>query len=107
MRIVVTVFGVAVIIAGIVLLPLPGPGWLIIFLGLAILSLEYVWARHLLRYAMRQVRRWEVWVRARSLGGRIAISVVTVAALVALAGLMVELSFGRGTLGRWWEALTP
>jgi uncharacterized protein (TIGR02611 family) len=106
-RVVVTVFGIAVIIVGIVLLPLPGPGWLIIFLGLAILSLEYVWARHLLRYAMRQVRRWDDWVRARSLGVRIAIGVVAVAALMALAGVTLELSLGRGTLARWWEMLTP
>jgi len=40
---------------GIVLIPLPGPGWLIVFGGLAILATEYVWARRLLNYSRRRV----------------------------------------------------
>lgn len=47
-RIAITIVGFAVILAGIVLLVLPGPGWALIFLGLAILATEYVWARRLL-----------------------------------------------------------
>jgi Putative transmembrane protein (PGPGW) len=50
-RIAVTIAGFAVIVAGVVLLVLPGPGWLLIFAGLAILSTEYVWARRLLEKA--------------------------------------------------------
>ena len=33
---------------GVLMLPLPGPGWLVIFLALAILAGEFVWARNLL-----------------------------------------------------------
>jgi uncharacterized protein (TIGR02611 family) len=33
---------------GVLMIPLPGPGWLLIFLALAILAGEYVWARKLL-----------------------------------------------------------
>jgi uncharacterized protein (TIGR02611 family) len=106
-RVAVTLLGTAVIITGIILLPLPGPGWLIIFIGLAILSLEYVWARHLLRYAMRQVRRWEEWVRAQSPLVRVAIGLLLLVFLAALAAVAVEASFGRGTLSRWWDAVTP
>ena len=47
-RVGITIAGFAVILAGIALLVLPGPGWLLIFAGLAILSTEYVWARRLL-----------------------------------------------------------
>jgi uncharacterized protein (TIGR02611 family) len=50
-RISITIIGVVVIIAGIILLPLPGPGWVVIFAGLGILSTEYDWARRLLRAA--------------------------------------------------------
>lgn len=40
--------GFIVIIIGIILIPLPGPGLLVIFAGLFILSLEFAWAeRHL------------------------------------------------------------
>jgi uncharacterized protein (TIGR02611 family) len=45
---VIFVVGATVILAGIAMLILPGPGWLVIFAGLAILATEFVWARHLL-----------------------------------------------------------
>jgi uncharacterized protein (TIGR02611 family) len=47
-RIAITIVGFVVLLAGVVLLILPGPGWALIFLGLAILATEYVWARRLL-----------------------------------------------------------
>lgn len=40
-RIIVFIIGGLVIIAGILMLVLPGPGWAAIFLGLAILSTEF------------------------------------------------------------------
>ena len=46
----ITVVGGAVTLAGVAMLALPGPGWAAIFLGLAILASEYLWARRLLRY---------------------------------------------------------
>jgi len=50
-RIAVTVVGFAVLVAGVAMLVLPGPGWAAIFLGLAILATEYLWAERLLRKA--------------------------------------------------------
>lgn len=47
--------GFAVVILGIVLLPLPGPGWLIIAGGLFILSKDVAWADRLLRYVRKRV----------------------------------------------------
>lgn len=46
-RIVVIVAGSAVTIAGGAMLVLPGPGFLVIFMGLAILSSEFEWADRL------------------------------------------------------------
>jgi uncharacterized protein (TIGR02611 family) len=40
--------GFALLPVGVLLIPLPGPGWLLIFVALAILAGEYVWARKLL-----------------------------------------------------------
>jgi len=54
---------VAIVVGGIILLPLPGPGWLIIFAGLGVLATEYEWARRLLRFARAQVSRWTEWVK--------------------------------------------
>jgi uncharacterized protein (TIGR02611 family) len=42
------VFGFTLLALGIVMIVLPGPGWLTILLGLGILAAEFVWARTLL-----------------------------------------------------------
>ena len=47
-RIVKIVVGFTLLILGILLLVLPGPGWVIIFFGLALLAAEFAWARRLL-----------------------------------------------------------
>ncbi|MGH7865058.1 MAG: PGPGW domain-containing protein [Candidatus Binataceae bacterium] len=48
-KLIVAVIGGTVVLAGIIMLVTPGPGWLAIFLGLSILSVEFVWAARLLR----------------------------------------------------------
>ncbi|MDH4354294.1 MAG: TIGR02611 family protein [Actinomycetota bacterium] len=55
-RAVSTGIGSAIVVVGIVLLPLPGPGWAIIFLGLAVLATEYVWAHRLLRFTKQKAQ---------------------------------------------------
>jgi hypothetical protein len=50
-KIVVAVLGSTVLLVGVALLVLPGPGLLIIAAGLAILASEFIWARHALRKA--------------------------------------------------------
>jgi uncharacterized protein (TIGR02611 family) len=47
-RVVATTIGVAIVLAGLSMLVLPGPGWAVIFLGLAVLATEYAWAHRLL-----------------------------------------------------------
>ena len=69
-RIAVTIAGGIVIAFGIVLLPLPGPGWLVIFGGLGILGTEYEWARRLLLQVRRLVTRWTKWLAAKPLRRR-------------------------------------
>ena len=48
-RIVVGVVGVTVLLIGIIMLVTPGPALVVIPVGLAILSIEFAWARHWLR----------------------------------------------------------
>ncbi len=40
--------GFTLLLAGLVMIVTPGPGWLTIVLGLAVLAAEFVWARRLL-----------------------------------------------------------
>jgi hypothetical protein len=50
-RIVVLVVGLTILLIGVALLVLPGPGWLIIFGGLGLLATEFAWARWILKQA--------------------------------------------------------
>jgi len=61
-RVGIAIVGFLVIATGVVLLPLPGPGWVIIFIGLGIWATEFSWARRLLRFAREKVRLWTVWM---------------------------------------------
>ena len=47
-RVLKIIAGFALLPIGALMLPLPGPGWLVIFLALAILAGEFVWARNLM-----------------------------------------------------------
>ena len=87
-RIAVTLLGVAIIAVGIVLLPLPGPGWVIIFAGLGVLATEYTWASRLLSWTRRQVARWAQWfahapIWVRVLGGLLSLALIAAIAVAA------------------------
>ncbi len=56
-RIIVGIIGTTVLIIGILLLVLPGPAFLVIPLGLAILATEFVWARRLLQKVKEKIAR--------------------------------------------------
>lgn len=61
-RVIITVLGSVTAIVGLILVPLPGPGWLIVFLGLTVLGSEYHWARRILGWLRRTLARfWERW----------------------------------------------
>jgi uncharacterized protein (TIGR02611 family) len=47
--------GLVVVVIGVIMLPLPGPGWLVIFAGMAIWGTEFVWAQLVLRWTRRKV----------------------------------------------------
>ena len=48
-RIVITLTGFTVLLVGFAMIVLPGPAFVVIPAGLAILGLEFAWARHTLR----------------------------------------------------------
>jgi uncharacterized protein (TIGR02611 family) len=83
-RILIAVLGLVVVAVGLLLVPLPGPGWVIVFAGLAIWATEFGWARRLLLFARALLRRWTDWARGQS---RLAQGALGLAGLVLLAGL--------------------
>lgn len=56
-RIAVTALGGALLVGGLVLMVLPGPGILLVAGGLAVLATEYAWARRLVRRARVRAQR--------------------------------------------------
>jgi uncharacterized protein (TIGR02611 family) len=55
-RILVTAVGALLLVLGVLMLVLPGPGLLGLFLGLTVLATEYHWARRLVEPVRRRVR---------------------------------------------------
>ena len=64
-RIAVGVLGGSIAVLGLLLVPLPGPGWLVVFLGLAILGTEFAWAKRLAAFTKRWLARFWAWWQAR------------------------------------------
>lgn len=81
----VFIVGLAVVVAGVAMLVLPGPGWVVIFGGMAIWATEFVWAQLVLRWTKRKVteaaqRALDPKVRRRNI-------ILTSAGLVIMAAL--------------------
>ncbi|MFB7735499.1 TIGR02611 family protein [Streptomyces sp. NPDC056112] len=82
--------GLLVVIAGAVMLVLPGPGWLVIFGGMAIWATEFVWAQLVLRWTKRKVteaaqQALDPEVRRRN----IALTLIGLVIVAALVGVYV------------------
>jgi uncharacterized protein (TIGR02611 family) len=62
------VAGFTLLVAGVVMIVTPGPGWLVILLGLGLLAAEFVWARRLMDRLKREGDRVRevVWPLAKS-----------------------------------------
>jgi len=56
-RAVVAVIGGTVVLAGVVMLVTPGPAFIVIPVGLAILASEFVWARRILHQVRERLSR--------------------------------------------------
>lgn len=65
-RIAITAFGLLAVIAGLLMLVVPGPGILVTLLGLAILATEHDWAKDLLAWARRRFKDTRAKLRDRT-----------------------------------------
>ena len=97
-RVGVALVGGLVLAVGVVLIPYPGPGWLIIFAGLAILSTEFRWAKRLLGFLRRRYDAWSGWLGRRHWVIRLLAILFTAA--IVLATLWVLGAFAL--VGRWF-----
>ena len=87
-KVAIAIAGGLVVVLGIVLIPYPGPGWLVVFAGLAILATEFPWARKVLDRARGFYDKWQQWLKDQPIYVRIVVLALTGAIVLATAYLL-------------------
>lgn len=72
-----TLGGGLVLLLGVIAIPYPGPGWLIVFAGLAILARDYPAAQRVLDLAKSRYDQWQDWLRRQSTFTKLVFWVLT------------------------------
>lgn len=91
--------GTIVVIAGLIMVPYPGPGWLIVFTGLAVLASEFEGARRVLTVARGHYDRWNAWQKRRHWTVRLALLAATGVVVLVTMWLLDVLGTGADQLG--------
>ena len=89
-RVPFAVLGFTVVLIGIALLVLPGPGLLVIAAGLAMLALEFAWAERVLERTLDRMSKTSQTVRRAS---RLQQALSLAAGLAALAALIAAAKY--------------
>lgn len=95
----VSVLGPLVIVAGVAMLVLPGPGLVVMALGAALLALEYEWARLVIGFFGRMLNRARraAIPQDASMARRFLGVATTVAFLIATTGITAAVTTYVGT----------
>lgn len=93
------VLGTIVLVLGLVAIPYPGPGWLIVFAGLGILATEFTWAGRLLRFARSYYDQWVAWISRQNLLVKLLVALATFAVVLATLWLLGALALVAGWVG--------
>jgi len=93
------VAGGSVLAVGIVAIPYPGPGWLIVFAGLAILAREFPWAARLLHYGRAKYDAWNKWVKRQHWSVKTLTFTLTAFVVIATIWLLN----GYGLINDWFN----
>ncbi|WP_234356305.1 TIGR02611 family protein [Blastococcus sp. Marseille-P5729] len=100
-RIGVGMVGTVVLLAGIVMIPFPGPGWLVVIAGLAILATEFAWAERLLHFTKRHVLSWTRWVNSQPIWIRLLIGLATALFVYGVVVLALRITGVPGWVPDW------
>lgn len=96
----VGIAGTIVVAIGAVLIPLPGPGWLLVIAGLGIWAVEFHWARRLLAFTKRNVQAWTRWVTRQPWSIRLVIGAVGLVFVSVVVWLSLKYSLGIDLVAR-------
>jgi uncharacterized protein (TIGR02611 family) len=98
LRIGFAVFGFLVVLAGLAMLVLPGPGLIVIAIGLGILALEFAWAERLLERTVDRMEEAADTVKKASRTQQLLLAAATAAVSVGVvvAVLLWDIPFVPG-----------
>lgn len=82
-RTAVVLAGFVVVLAGLAMIPLPGPGLLVVAAGLTLLALEFVWAERLLERTIDQMDKATDKVKRASRAQQVILGLLGVLAAAA------------------------
>lgn len=82
------IVGGIVLLAGIIMIPYPGPGWLVVFVGLGILSTEFEWAQRVLHFARGKYDAWQEWLGRQNWGVKALFWLLTAAVVILTIWLL-------------------
>ena len=82
-RIGFAIVGAAVLLGGVIMLVTPGPAFVLIPIGLAMLSLEFVWAERLLEKSLDQAQIAQAKAAQTTRTQRILVGIATALAIAA------------------------
>lgn len=91
-RVIVGILGLVVVVVGLIMVPFPGPGWLVVLLGLGLWASEFEWAQHLLQLARRTLKAWTEWLRPQPWWMSGLVLLITVVAVAAFFWLLFMIS---------------
>jgi uncharacterized protein (TIGR02611 family) len=91
-RWVVFFVGLTIVSIGLVLVPLPGPGWFIVIIGLLIWASEFDRAQRLLDFVRDKVTAWNAWVLTQNWLVRALLGALTFAFVLLIVWAVVRLS---------------
>jgi len=102
----VGIAGGIVTLVGLVLVPYPGPGWLIVFAGLAILASEFEFAARILENLRGKYDAWKAWLQRQPMALRILVLALTGLVVVLTVWLLNGFAIMGGLVGIDYEWLT-
>ena len=101
----IAIVGVVVLLVGIVAIPYPGPGWLIVFAGLAILATEFDWAQRLLDRMRSKYDTWTEWIKRQPRHIKALFAAMTTVVVIATIWLMNGYGIMNEILNLGWDWL--
>lgn len=91
-KVLVGVVGGLIVLVGLVMIPYPGPGWLVVFAGLAVLATEFERAARVQTFAKERYEAWKRWLLKQTIFVRVC--VLSLTGIVVIATLWFLNAFG-------------